>query len=159
MCKIYNVDEHKFIEVVANNDSYSSVLRCLGLSTKGGYNSKRLKLRIKELNLSIDHFKDRTYFACKIIRKPLDSILVEKSTYLNLSSLKKRLLDEKLLNYSCSVCGISDWLGKPVSLQLDHINGVSDDHRITNIRLLCPNCHSQTDNYAGRNKKHLTHYP
>ena len=48
-------------------------------------------------------------------------------------------------------CGISEWLGNPLALQLDHINGVNNDHRLTNLRFLCPNCHSQTDTYAGKN--------
>jgi HNH endonuclease len=49
------------------------------------------------------------------------------------------------------VCGISDWHGRPLVLELDHINGAADDHRLENLRLLCPNCHSQTDTYYARN--------
>ncbi|MGB2240169.1 MAG: HNH endonuclease [Pseudomonadales bacterium] len=55
--------------------------------------------------------------------------------------------------YNCSSCGIGDeWNGKPITLQLDHINGVNNDHRLDNLRMLCPNCHSQTDTWCGRNK-------
>lgn len=59
------------------------------------------------------------------------------------------------MEYKCAICGISEWLGNPLSLQLDHINGISNDHRLENLRLVCPNCHSQTETFAGRNVKLL----
>ena len=52
--------------------------------------------------------------------------------------------------YKCEICGISEWQGKELSLQLDHINGINNDNRIENLRLLCPNCHSQTETFSGR---------
>ena len=58
------------------------------------------------------------------------------------------------MEYKCSgkdCCNKGEWLGKPLVLQLDHINGVRDDHRLENLRFLCPNCHSQTDTYGGKN--------
>lgn len=71
--------------------------------------------------------------------------------YANRGNIKRRLLAEGLLSYRCYICSTDTWQGANLSLQLDHINGVSDDHRIENLRLLCPNCHSQTENYCGRN--------
>ena len=56
-----------------------------------------------------------------------------------------------ILESKCNNCGISEWLGVPISLELDHINGIGYDHRLENLRMLCPNCHSQTDTYCGRN--------
>lgn len=67
------------------------------------------------------------------------------------SSLKKRLLEEGLAAPQCSRCRIREWRDKPLSLALHHINGDRLDHRVQNLELLCPNCHSQTDNFAGRN--------
>jgi hypothetical protein len=64
--------------------------------------------------------------------------------------LKRRLLALGLKQERCETCGISDWLGKPLSLALHHINGDGADNRLENLELLCPNCHSQTDNFAGR---------
>lgn len=85
---------------------------------------------------------------------PLQEILIEGSSY-NRGNLKKRLIDANLLSLSCSGCGgAPSWQGKPLTLVLDHINGVHNDHRIENLRLLCPNCNSQTATFAGRNRKY-----
>ena len=67
------------------------------------------------------------------------------------SHLKRRIIAEGILPYQCTECrGTGVWNGKPISLQLDHRNGISTDHRLENLRFLCPNCHSQTPTYAGR---------
>lgn len=65
--------------------------------------------------------------------------------------LKARLVRAGLLQNSCSLCGLHDWKGRPLSLHLDHVNGVPNDNRLENLRMLCPNCHSQTPTYGGRN--------
>jgi 5-methylcytosine-specific restriction endonuclease McrA len=64
---------------------------------------------------------------------------------------KAKLLREGHLANRCRECGISEWQGKPLAVQIDHINGIGSDWRIENLRMLCPNCHSQTDTFAGRN--------
>jgi 5-methylcytosine-specific restriction endonuclease McrA len=89
-------------------------------------------------------------------RYDLKDILIENSTYANISRLKERLLQENKLEYKCAICGNNGrWLDKPLSLQLDHINGNHMDHRLENLRFLCPNCHAQTDTFSGKNKKQL----
>jgi len=68
------------------------------------------------------------------------------------SRLKDRLINEHVLEHVCSVCNLTDWRGKPIPLDLDHINGIPTDHRLENLRLICRNCHAQTENFCGRNK-------
>lgn len=63
---------------------------------------------------------------------------------------KEILIKEGFVEYKCSVCGISEWNEKPLMLQLDHINGDRYDNSIENLRLICPNCHSQTDTYCNK---------
>jgi 5-methylcytosine-specific restriction endonuclease McrA len=69
----------------------------------------------------------------------------------NRANLKRRLLADGLKPDRCAICGISEWIGAPLSLAVHHINGDRIDNRVENLELLCPNCHSQTDTYSGRN--------
>lgn len=140
-----NYDELR--TVIAQSKSYTACLDSLGLP-KSGTNYKKLKNFINENNINVDHFDpyhDR--------RRPLKEILIRDSDYTNSVRLKNRLIKNDLLDYECTFCGIDEWRGKELSLHLDHINGDTSDNRLENLRLLCPNCHSQTETYAGRNKK------
>jgi hypothetical protein len=82
---------------------------------------------------------------------PDDEVFRERSPVTTGNKLVKRL---RRMGWEdkCQVCGISEWRGKPLTLHLDHVNGVHDDNRLPNLRFLCPNCHSQTDTYCGRNR-------
>jgi len=94
-----------------------------------------------------------------VIKKPMDEILIRDSSFSCNSKFKKRLVEEEILDYRCynKLCILHDtttltWCGEPIVLHLDHINGVRNDNRRENLRFLCPNCHSQTTTYCGRNK-------
>jgi 5-methylcytosine-specific restriction endonuclease McrA len=87
----------------------------------------------------------------KSIRKSNEEVFVENSTYAR-HHIKRRLIEENLIQYSCGCCNnIGEHNGLPLVLQLDHINGKNDDHRLENLRFLCPNCHTQQDTYAAKN--------
>ena len=151
--KIYSISDQDFITLVNNNNNYSDILRALGLSPRGGNSSKVLKNRIKELKIDTSHFLIKTEKALQYKRTDLNEILVDNSKYANIASLKRRLINKNIIEYKCSICGnLGIWNNKPLSLQLHHINGKHNDHRIENLSFLCPNCHSQTDTYAGKNK-------
>ncbi|MDX6410342.1 MAG: hypothetical protein QOE13_3413 [Gaiellaceae bacterium] len=66
-------------------------------------------------------------------------------------NMKIRLLRAGLKDGRCEECGLMDWRGRPLSMALHHVNGDGRDNRLENLALLCPNCHSQTENFAGRN--------
>lgn len=82
------------------------------------------------------------------LAKPIDEIL---RTSRSRRTVKTRLMQAGILKNRCDECGIDEWQGKPLSIHVDHINGVRDDHRLVNLRMLCPNCHSQTETYGGKN--------
>jgi hypothetical protein len=80
---------------------------------------------------------------------PIDELLVA-GTYRGRENVKARILRAGLKDGSCEECGITEWRGRPLSMALHHVNGDGRDNRLENLRLLCPNCHSQTDNFAGK---------
>lgn len=142
-------------EVVSNNLSVASSLRALNLRPAGG-NYKWFKKIIKDYNLDISHFTGQGWNKGKKNNYnrsiPLEEILIENSTYVSSNSLRKRLLKEGIKTHKCEKCNNETWNDLPIPLELDHINGNNIDNRIENLRVLCPNCHAQTESYRGKNK-------
>jgi hypothetical protein len=142
-------------EAVKTSRSYAQVLIKLGLKPAGG-NYKTLQQYVTQLKISIAHFSGRGWnrgaeYRCPRPRRPLSSLLNISDTPLNTYKLKKRLLREGVKKEICEVCGLTEWQKKPIALHLDHINGNNRDNRIENLRIICPNCHAQTDTYCGNN--------
>lgn len=87
---------------------------------------------------------------------PLKEILEGKHPQYQTFKLKKRLYQEGIKHNICELCNIDNWLGKILECELDHIDGNSRNHRLINLRVLCPNCHSQTDTFRAKNIKFIT---
>ena len=142
-------------EIVKNSETYKDVIMMLGWNINGT-NYDKVKRLIKENNLDITHFLNRSDYMKKYNnqdKKEMSEILVENSSY-SRGSLKRRLINEFLLPYKCNFCGNDgSWFGKQISLILDHINGVNNDNRLTNLRLLCPNCNATLETHCGGNVK------
>lgn len=146
--------DEQFIEAVRNSLSYAQVIFKLGLKVAGS-NYDTVKRKIKELNLDTSHMTGSAWNQGERYRqinpaRPLSEILVEHSTFISSNNLRKRLLKEGLKENKCECCGKAEWLGKPIKLELHHINGIKDDLRLSNLQILCPNCHAYTDNYRGK---------
>lgn len=148
--------DEEFIKAVQANFSIAGVLQTLNLAPAGG-SYKLFHARVKKFNLDTSHFTGQGHLKGRKhnwnIKIPLTEILVQNSTYTTSSTLRKRLIKEKVLENVCSRCGISEWQSETLSLHLDHIDGNNTNNEISNLRLLCPNCHSLTATYCGRNKK------
>ena len=82
----------------------------------------------------------------------LNDILAGKYPEYQTFKLHKRLIKEGIKELKCEICGNSEWCGKPIPLQLDHIDGNPHNHLLVNLRMICPNCHAQTETYCGKNK-------
>jgi hypothetical protein len=134
-------------EAVAASYSISGALRKLRRA-RVGTNYTWLREAIIRLNLSTEHF--RPVF---VGERDLDAILIKDSPATT-GNVKKRVLKAGLLEEVCAICRLGpQWQDKPLTLRLDHINGDSTDNRLVNLRMLCPNCDSQSDFYCGRNKQ------
>lgn len=136
--------------------SYAQTLKHLGLSPSG--NAYRIiQTNIAYHNIDVSHFTGKGYLKGqkgKCSEKiPLLDILEGIHPQYQSHKLRIRLLEEGIFVHQCYSCFNTEWLNSPIPLQLEHINGVHDDHRLCNLTLLCPNCHAQTATYAGKNKK------
>jgi hypothetical protein len=136
--------------------SYRQVIQKLGLRAAGG-NYAQLQKYIQENSLDVSHFKGRGWnrglSGVGIPRVPLEKVLSKNSAFQSYK-VKKRLFAANLKPQQCELCG---WAKRTANgylpLELDHVNGDRTDNRLENLRILCPNCHSLTDNYRSRPRK------
>lgn len=143
--------EEYYIRLIGESESLIDVCRKAGIvPTTGNYDT--LKKVISNNGVDISHFKRIGGTATK--KKELSEYLV-KGVKVSSFKLKNRLLEEGIKEYKCEnpECGLSEWHGKPIPLELHHINGDNTDNRLENLQILCPNCHAFTDNYSGKNQK------
>lgn len=144
--------------IVSQCSSFRQVLIKLGLREAGG-NYENIQTRIKNYEISTLHFlgkghnKGRTWS----VDKNIEHRLVDNSTYstgqpVSSHRLKLKILKFGIKEHICEECENVEWLGKKIPLELHHINGNRFDNRIENLKLLCPNCHTFTDNYRSKNK-------
>lgn len=142
------ITDEDLAEAVKNSFSKMGVLRYLGLKEAGGSHA-HFSRRISNLNLDISHFTGARWNRGKIfynLRKSADAILVLRTEDRRRSHpyLLLRALLESNVKHECAKCGqLPEWMGNPLTLDVDHINGNWLDDRIENLRFLCPNCHSQ----------------
>ena len=131
---------------------WSDVLRALGLGVSGN-NSQTVRKWARRWEISTGHFDPAVgqRRGTRTRSVPLEDVLVENSTY-SRGHLKRRLYAEGLKQPICEMCGqTEEWQGRRMSLILDHVNGVGNDHRIENLRIVCPNCAATLDTHCGRN--------
>lgn len=144
-------------QLVAESNSYAEILRKLGKSNSGAA-TRLLKQKLDDYEI-IHHFiKEKEHKPGQQI--PLEEILVENRPYSS-DRLKSRLIKEGLKENKCEnpECGITNWYGHELKFHLHHINGNHNDNRLENLMILCPNCHSLTENYSGKKLKEQKYCP
>lgn len=139
--------------ICRESSSYRQCLNKLGLKEAGG-NYACIKKKIKEYNIDISHFHHQAWNKGKkneSRKRPIEDYLSNKYSIQSFR-LKKRLIDENMFEHKCYRCNQSTWLDNPIPIELHHVNGNSNDNSLSNLELLCPNCHALTDNYRAKNK-------
>ena len=151
-------NKHNLVVIISECYSLSEVINRLGLRNAGG-NFNTIKKYIKLYNIDTTHFTSAENrleglknYKDRYIKLSNDNLFIENSKS-SRSSVKNRIYKENLLPILCVMCGQDElWRGQKMSLILDHINGISNDHRLSNLRLLCPNCNATLDTHCGKHK-------
>jgi hypothetical protein len=147
---MWSISRDEFQKIFDESETKIQIMQKLGYTHK---RTGTLNERIISDNIDLSKFNvNKRNYHNRVNRKhiKLENILVKNSKIKN-TTLKQRLYKEKLLKEECSECGIGNiWNNKPIALQLDHINGDNKDNRIDNLRILCPNCHSQTETFGSK---------
>ena len=149
----YSYSESDLREAVETSTSIRQVLQKLNVVPAGG-NYATTKRRIEKLNIDTSHFTGQGHLKGKVntyMKRPIEDYLSNTQTITSYR-LKQRLIQEGFKQHKCEMCGITEWNGQPTPIELDHIDGNHYNNDIENLRVLCPNCHAQTDTYRGRNK-------
>ncbi len=153
-----NMEKEKLEKIIKESRTYTETLKKLGLRAAGG-NFQGLKNNIEKYKIDISHFDSENVRKEKLqnyrnlyVKKELKEYLVENSDY-GRGHLKNRLYDEGLKEKKCEICGQGEeWHGKKMSLILDHKNGIWNDNRLENLRIVCPNCNATLDTHCGKQK-------
>lgn len=137
-------------ELVPVSRNWSDLCVRIGLTTATA-NFKRMQRLCKEFGISHDHFIHSS-LGLKVPKYTAETALVEEST-ISRSALNSFLKRLGLYKDNCEICRISEWNGGPLPMELDHKNGNNRDNRIENLQWICPNCHSLTSTYKGKNRR------
>ena len=129
-------------EIVKNSYSNREVARKLGYAVDGGGTMKSIKKMYEELNIDTSHFKGQAWN-----KENYDYSSFEKGTIKKNGKTTAAPLI-KLRGRKCENCGLEQWLEQPINLQVHHIDGDRTNNCLENLQLLCPNCHSYTENFA-----------
>jgi hypothetical protein len=152
--KIDAFDDEMFKTLLQNSKNWTQFVRKCGFKSTSALTNSHLLKRISQLDLNTKHFD-------KSIKKA-DNIFVVDSQYRSGNLIKKRLVRDFDRPYECSACkneqftnrdGVLLWNNQEIILELEHKNGIRTDNRLENLTFLCPNCHSQTSTFKGKNSK------
>jgi hypothetical protein len=151
--RAWTYSDEEVRQTLASSGSLAGAQRLLGRKPSGaGY--RFLRRQIVDLGIDTSHMLGEGWRLGSrrppVPALPLSFYLVKGRKYAS-EKLRRRLIEEGIKAHRCECCALEEWLGKQISLELDHKNGDRFDNRLENLRLLCPNCHAQTDTYRGRN--------
>lgn len=147
------ISDFDFLEAVKSSFSVREVLIKLNLVAAGG-NYRSFYARVDRQKLDLSHFTGSTSNKGQKVgpKRPIEDYLSNKKS-IDSFKLKKKLIEEDLKEHKCEKCNNTHWLNCSIPIELHHIDGNSKNNNLKNLQILCPNCHAQTSNYRGKNKK------
>lgn len=149
--KKYTAQE--LINAIQSNKSIRQVLITLGLAPQGG-SYATISKAIKKYKIDTSHFTGKGWNKGKSLTPKVNiQDYLSNQKPIHSFKLKNKLIAENILARICHNCRLTEWLNKPIPIELDHIDGNPLNNNLDNLRLLCPNCHALTDTYRGKNKR------
>lgn len=143
--------EERLREVIAKNNTWGGVCRDLGIKPATGAQSA-IKKRAVNLDIDFTNFLGQGWMKGKVSNTKIETQdYLVKDSKIKSHDLRLRLIKEGIKEHKCEGCQLTEWKDKKIPLELDHINGDNRDNRLDNLRILCPNCHAQTDTYCSKN--------
>lgn len=145
--------DQEIIDAVQSSYSIREVLTKLGRNYSGG-NFSHIKKKIIALNCSMDHFNGRGWSIGRTLgpKRNIEEYL-NNEVFLKSHDLRRRLIKEGLKEHRCEVCKLAQWNDQLIPIELHHINGDIQDNSLSNLQILCLNCHAQTPNFRIKNKR------
>lgn len=153
MKRYENFSKESLEKICKESESYREVAEKIGYSPDGGSGVKAVKEMIEKYHFDCSHFLGQGHSKNSGKRKtPLEDYLSGK-VKITAHKLRIRLLEENVFEAKCCCCGLTEWLGNPIPLELHHKDGDKENNSLENLELRCPNCHYFTDTYKSKNRE------
>ena len=152
----YDWSKERLEDTVKQANCWFNWLEILDIP-KRGYNYRTLKNKASDYGLDVSHFNyeyAKTHNGGRSAVSQTTSEFFSPNNSHNMGILKREYIERILGGEAkCEICGIKTWLGKPIVLQIHHLDGNHKNNSVDNLQLLCPNCHTQTDTYSNKKRK------
>ncbi len=137
------------LELISKNTTKSEICKVLYCKPS------TLERYLKIMNISYMGNQGRTGHKSKLRKSAI--YYIDNDIVVGSHKLKLKLIEDNIKEHKCESCGLEEWMGNKIPIELHHVDGNRFNNKLENLEILCPNCHANTDNYSGKNIKHKQH--